>query len=433
MKKYQKIITLVLALCGFSSIAKAGSYQLNDYSVTSLGRAYSGVGVTSDDYSSIAFNPAGMGAKTHSGVQAGFTLVNLVANVDGLSGPGTDVSGQHEKMDIWVPIPNAFVQYHYDDKWDFGFGIYAPYGLETKYKGGWFGADSAVESTLTIVDLAPAISYKITDKLTIGGTFILRYIYGHMTNKLADAVGGGESDFELDGWTRTGVLGVMYQPTEDSRIGFSWRFRSTQQVKGDHKITNNTGGMIGSMLGLSTFNETAIGRASPALPETATLSFYQKIQKVGISATARWTHWSQSFPEFVMKSTSTLFNNPMSGALGLAGGEKRSLYNYDNTWTLALGADYYYNDNWTFRCGVAYDEGATHNATTRTYRIPDNDRYWTSVGLSYKKNNYQVDVGYSHLFVRKSKVIASPQNGETASARYDTHSDILGIQVQYAF
>ena len=191
--------------------------------------------------------------------------------------------------------------------------------------------------------------------------------------------------------------------------------------------------MVGSMLGLSTFNETAIGRASPALPETATLSFYQKIQKVGISATARWTHWSQSFPEFVMRSTSTLFNNPMSGALGLAGGEKRSLYNYDNTWTLALGADYYYNDNWTFRCGVAYDEGATHNATTRTYRIPDNDRYWTSVGLSYKKNNYQVDVGYSHLFVRKSKVIASPQNGETASARYDTHSDILGIQVQYAF
>ena len=120
--------------------------------------------------------------------------------------------------------------------------------------------------------------------------------------------------------------------------------------------------------------------------------------------------------------------------LGLANGEKRSLYNYDNTWTLSLGADYYHNENWTFRAGVAYDEGATHNDLTRTYRIPDNDRFWTSLGFSYMNDNYQFDFGYSHIFVRASKVIANSRNGETVSGKYKRmHSDLIGIQMQYAF
>lgn len=422
MKKYQKLATLVLALCGFATAAHAGSYQLNDYTVTGLGRAYAGVGVVGDDYSSIAFNPAGMGLK-QSGMQAGATLVNLHANIDGLSGPGADVSGKHGKMNLWVPIPNVFAQYRLDERWNIGFGIYAPYGLATKYKSDWFANTSAVESTLEIIDLAPALSYKINDQLTIGGSFILRYIYGKMTNELPMVVGGGKSEFELDGWTRTGTLGLLYEPTKDTRIGFSWRFRSTQQVKGDHTITKS-----------AMFNQVATGWASPDLPETATLSLYQKVNKFGLSATVRWTHWTQSFPRFSMRSNSHLFNAIYAGnPTGSDIHQKTSEYRYRNTWTIGLGTDYYYNNNWTFRFGAAFDEGATNSAKTRTYRIPDADRLWVSAGLSYMKNNYQIDVGYSHIFVRHAKVEASALNGETCSGKYDMHSDILGIQMQYHF
>ncbi len=423
MKQYKKFIAFALALCGISTMAQAGSYQLNDYSVTGLGRAYSGAGVVGDDYSSIAFNPAGMSLK-RSGMQVGMTAVNLKADINGLDGPGTNMSGKYGKMDHWVTIPNAFMQYNINNKWDVGFGVYAPYGLATRYKADWFGSTSAIKSQLTIVDLAPAVSYKMTDTLTFGASIILRYIYGNMTNRLPATIGGGKSDFELDGWTMTGTLGVLYEPVQDTRFGFSWRARSTQQVKGDHKITDNA----------LSFNQTATGWASPALPETFTLSFYQKIQKFGLSGTARWTHWSQSFPEFVMKSNSHLFNMINTGSpTGSQVYANTVKYNYDNTWTFNLGTDYYYNDNWTFRVGVAYDEGATHNNTTRTYRIPDNDRFWTSCGFSYMKNNYQIDVGYSHLFVRSSKVIASAENKENFSSKYKMHSDILGLQMQYAF
>ena len=437
MKRYQKIIALALTICSVYSMARAGSYQLNDYTVTGLGRAYSGVGVVGDDYSSIAFNPAGMSLKK-SGIQLGLTEVNLHARIKGLekqNHPGVageeDMSGKKDRMNLYVSIPNGFAQYNVNEKVDVGFGVYAPYGLATKYKSDWFGSTSAVESTLQIIDFAPAISYKLTDNLTIGGSFIVRYIYGHMTNNLPNTVGGGKSDFELDGWTRTGTLGLLYEPLKDTRIGFSWRFRSTQQVKGDHKITDNKGIPL---YGIQTFNQNATGWASPALPETATLSLYQKAGKFGLSATARWTHWTQSFPEFSMRSNSHLFNMIYGGnPAGSKIYQRTSQYKYRNTWTLGLGTDYYYNENWTFRWGAAYDEGATGSSTTRTYRIPDSDRYWVSLGFSYMKENYQLDVGYSHLFVKRAKVIADVQNAENFSGAYKMRSDILGIQLQYAF
>ncbi len=426
MNTYKKFLAIALALCGISSMAEAGSYQLNDYSVTGLGRSYAGVGIVGDDYSAVAFNPAGMSLK-RSGVQFGMTEVNLHADINSMENYGRYPAGSYGKMDHWVAIPNAFGQYNVNEKLTFGFGVYAPYGLATRYRAGWFGADTALESTLTVMDLAPAVSYKVTNKFTIGATFIARYIYGKMTNSLS-SLGGGMSKFELDGWTKTGVLGAMYEPTKGTRFGFSWRARSTQQVKGDHKIT-------GTLAAGGIFNQTATGWASPALPETFTLSAYQRIQKVGLSATARWTHWSQSFPEFVMKSDSRLFNYVYAGnPRGSQVYAKTSKYNYDNTWTINLGADYYHNENWTFRAGVAYDEGATHNNTTRTYRIPDNDRYWASFGFSYMMNNVQFDVGYAHLFVRSSKVIADADNGYEPSGKFSTmHSDILGLQMQYAF
>ena len=73
MKKYTKLVAAILAFCSTATLAHAASYQLNDYSVTGLGRSYAGVGVVGDDYSAIAYNPAGMTLKKQSGVQQVFT------------------------------------------------------------------------------------------------------------------------------------------------------------------------------------------------------------------------------------------------------------------------------------------------------------------------------------------------------------------------
>lgn len=389
--------------------AQAGGYQLNDYSVTGLGRSFAGAGIMGDDYSAIAYNPAGMTLMKRSGVQAGLTMVNLKSDIEGLGA----AAGQKAKMDYYAPVPNFFAQYNLNDKLSIGLGVYAPFGLKTHYKSNWFASNDAILSKLDIIDIAPAVAYKITDKWSVGATFIARYIYGHMTNSLSPVVvGGGKSDFELDGWTVSGVLGTMYEFSPNTRVGFSWRMRSTQQVKGDHEIYENAYG----------FNQVGTGWASPALPETFTLSAFHKYQKFGFSGTARWTHWSQSFPEFTMKSDTNLFK--------LMGGKKTSIYNYDNSWTLTAGVDYYHNNNWTFRAGTGWDESPAHNNANRTIRIPDNDRFWLSAGFSYMMENWQFDAGYTHMFARTSKALEA---GATPVKYKNLRSNIFGGQIQYKF
>lgn len=388
--------------------AQAGGYQLNDYSVTGLGRSFAGAGIMGDDYSAIAYNPAGMTLMKRSGMQAGLTMVNLKSDIEGLGA----AAGQKSKMDYYAPVPNFFAQYNLNDKLSIGLGVYAPFGLKTDYKSNWFASNDAILSKLDIIDIAPAVAYKITDKWSVGATFIARYIYGHMTNSLSPRVGGGKSDFELDGWTVSGVLGTMYEFSPNTRVGFSWRMRSTQQVKGDHEIYENAYG----------FNQVGTGWASPALPETFTLSAFHKYQKFGFSGTARWTHWSQSFPEFTMKSDTNLFK--------LMGGKKTSIYNYDNSWTLTAGVDYYHNNNWTFRAGTGWDESPAHNNANRTIRIPDNDRFWLSAGFSYMLENWQFDAGYTHMFARTSKALEA---GATPVKYKNLRSNIFGGQIQYKF
>lgn len=386
----------------------AGGYQLNDYSVTGLGRSFAGVGIMGDDYSAIAYNPAGMMLVKRNGMQAGLTMVNLKSDIEGLQ----TAAGKKAKMDFYAPVPNFFAQYNLNDRLSVGLGVYAPFGLKTHYKSNWFASDDAILSKLDIIDIAPAVAYKVTDKWSIGATFIARYIYGHMTNSINPVYGGGKSDFELDGWTVSGVLGTMYEFSPDTRVGFSWRMRSTQQVKGDHEIYENTFG----------FNQVGTGWASPALPETFTVSAYHKYKQFGFSGAARWTHWSQSFPEFTMKSDTNLFQN--------LGGRKTSVYNYDNSWTLTAGVDYYYNKSWTFRMGTGWDESPAHNNVNRTIRIPDNDRFWLSAGLSYMTDNWQFDAGYTHMFARTSKALEA---GATPVKYTNLRSNIFGGQIQYKF
>ena len=413
MKKLTQIALLLGATLGVCS-AEAGSYQLNDYSVTGLGRSYAGQGIVGDDYSAIAFNPAGMTLMQQSGVQQEFNFINLRADVDGLG----QHAGKHKKMDFWQPVPAGFAQYNVTDRFKIGAGIYAPFGLKTQYDSTWYGSDAAILSKLDIVDFNISAAYKLTKHWSIGASAILRYIYGRMTNSVPLMVqgmplGGGDINFNVHGWTQTASLGVMYEVNENTRFGLSYRLRSAQRAKGHFKVSGNNYPML---------NGNYTVRANPDLPESIALSAYHRYKDFGFSGTARFTHWTSSFPNFTVRSDWPGF--------APTGGEKKSYYKYKNSWTLTGGVDYYYCKNLTFRFGGGWDESPAHDSTRRTIRIPDNDRFWVSVGASYMKNNWQLDVGYAHMMARTAKALEDPN----VQAKYkNMQSHILGVQVQYKF
>lgn len=410
-------LTTALGLtCLWSVSAFASGYQLNEYSITNLGRSFAGAGVVGDDYSAIAYNPAGMTLKK-SGAQVSFTVAEVASEMKGQG----DSVGKQTDMDFGVPLPSAYAQYQINDKWFVGGGIYAPYGLATKYKKDSYIADSARESTLEVIDYNLSTAYKLNSQWSVGASFIARYIYGHMTNNINyPGVGAiAESDFELDGWTYTGTLGIMYEPSENTRIGLSYKPKSIQRVKGDHKITAL------NVAGASIARICPDGKASPDLPETTLLSVYHKpFDKVAFTGSARFTRWGDSFKEFSMTSSFT---------------KSKSLpavdYSWQDSWTFSLGTEYYVNDNLTLRFGTAWDQSPTPDNQHRTHRIPDSDRIWLSAGLSWRQDNMQFDLGYAHLFMKKSYIRDSVNTAgyNDHDTKYRAYSNMFGLGFQYDF
>ena len=219
----------------FAGQAQAAGYQLNEFSATGLGRAFAGMGIMGDDYSAMGYNPAGMTLVKRSGIQAGVTGTQIYSKAE--SKYGTD------KMNYLVPLPSVMGQYNVNDKWFLGAGIYVPFGLSTKYKHDSNVATKSKngvrKSELEVVDFNLSAAYKFDNGLSLGASAILRRIKGQLTSNLNAPYGNGVmnvgySDYQVKGWSKTMQLGAMYEFDENTRVGLSYRFKSTQKARGKH-------------------------------------------------------------------------------------------------------------------------------------------------------------------------------------------------------
>ncbi len=395
-------------VCLWGTSALASGYQLNEYSATGLGRAFAGSGVVGDDYSALAYNPAGMTLKG-TGMQVGVSFVDMYSDAKGrlLNAGGVDVgNGNPGRLRLIKTLPSAFGQYQVNDKVYLGAGVYTPFGLATKYKYDWFGATHGIKTELEVIDMAAALAYKPIPEISLGASVIARYVAGDILNQITILDPNSRSRMKLDGWGWGTNFGIMYEPNKNTRVGLAYRSSPAHTVRGDNEVT---------LMGTQRLYD---GKSTMTLPSQFVLSGYHKMQeKFAVTALVRYTQWS-IFDDFVMQSSM-----PATQSIP----EK-----WNDAWTFALGGDYYYSEAWTFRGGIAFDETPVPSRKYRTARIPDSDRYWVSLGLSYKYQNMIFDVGYSHLFMRKSEAF-NKDGATTLDATFHSHSNMLSVQMQYAF
>ena len=418
MKKLYALAA-VSALALMASKANAAGYQLNEYSVTNLGRSFAGVGVAGDDYSALAYNPAGMTLMKKSGMQIGATMTQVRSKA---LGEGAS-AGKKTDMDFVIPLPSMFGQYNVNDKLFLGAGVYVPFGLATRYRHDSFVAKStsgARKSELEVIDFNFSGAYKLDNGLSLGASAIFRRITGSLTANLNDTTYGlgnvGYSDFRVKGYTGTFNIGAMYEFNDDARVGLSYRHKSIQKTSGKHYMEVTNPAAV-ALIGPSGTYHSA---SDPELPASVILSGYAKTaEQWATTATVKYTMW-HNFHVFPGKTTSPL-----------KGGNLDVQYRWKDAWNVALGEDYYLNDNWTLRFGTAYDQSPSRSNTYRTNRIPDTDRIWASLGASYIKDNYQLDFGYAHLFFTHGRTLGSPSGD--ADVKYHSYSNMLGFNFQYKF
>ena len=56
---------------------------------------------------------------------------------------------------------------------------------------------------------------------------------------------------------------------------------------------------------------------------------------------------------------------------------------YDDGWFFSAGAEYRWTERLTVRGGIGYEISPITDQV-RTPRLPDNDRFWASIGASWK-------------------------------------------------
>ncbi len=403
---FKKTLYTLTAL-SISTAAMASGYQISEYTATGLGRSFAGSGVMGDDFSAMAFNPAGMQYNQTNGVQAGASAIILHADYYDRQ------ANEKDDSVMGRVLPHFFTQYKLNDKLTLGAGIYTPYGLITDYDNQWSGGGHGIFSGLKAVDMSLGASYQIHPMFAVGAAVNGQYVHARLTS--ADTF---FKDLEGDDIGVGYSVGVTFTPRKDTRLGVSYRSKVSHELKGDITLGNPM--MLAG----------ADIRAKITTPELVLFSgAYDFNDKLTLSATARWTRWSRFDDLNVMTDSQLLVYGP--GSIISSTHE-----NWKDTWFFSLGADYKINENWTLRFGGAYDETVIKKPIDRTVRVPDGRRLFASLGVSYMTGNWQYDVGYTHVWMRSgdAKGKDSLYAGPAADVHYnDAGAYMAGFAVQYKF
>ena len=429
---------LAVAVALVSTSAWSAGFQLNEFSSSGLGRAYSGEGAIADDAGNASRNPALIMMFDRPTFSAGAIFVDPGVDITGRSPTGASLNSDNIAPTAWVP--NMHFVAPINDQFGWGASVTSNYGLATEfgdnYAAGAFGGKTDLET----LNLNLSGAYRLDSHWSFGVGFdavyakakIERYAgdlgkvvagSGALPPALARQVAGIPADTQIaylkgDEWGFGWNAGILYELDKNNRYGFTYRSEVKIDFDGDYKSSlpsayNQILGNFGLPMG--TNGSTTGGSLSLHLPEMWELSGYNKVApQWAIHYSLTYTSWSQ-FQE--LKATNskgdTLFYKDES---------------FRDAYRIALGTTYYMDDNWTFRTGIAFDDSPVP-ADKRSISIPDQDRFWLSAGAIYAFNkDASIDAGISYMHGQKVSFKEGPYEFSSEGKAW-----LYGMNFNYAF
>lgn len=413
--------------------AHAAGFQLLEQNASGLGNAYAGSAAVAENASTIFFNPAGMIYLPGLNVSGGLAAIrpSFKFSNSGSTGPAGMPGAGPDGGDAgsWGLLPNAYLSWQLAPQWHVGLGIGAPFGLMTEYEDAdWVGRYHSKKFEIKSININPSIAYKVNDRLSIGAGINWMHLDAEFSRAAPFAFPGlgylGDLDATVnmkgDGWGWN--VGMIYQLSPATRIGLS--YRSTVKIDADGDTTVSNQSVSHPLAAPRVPTMSADASTSVKLPDTATLSIVHDLNdKWQILGDVSWTGWSSIRSLDIENS-----GNPAipSDSLDLK---------FRDTWRIALGANYRLNEQWTLKGGLAWDQSPIRNAHYRPTSLPDNDRYWVSVGAQYALSKQtRIDIGYTHLFIRDTDIDNATDAAKGITrGNYDSQANIIGLQVSHRF
>jgi long-chain fatty acid transport protein len=396
-----------------SSGAHAGGFAVREQSASAQGYSFAGAASGSGGLSSMFWNPAtvtmapGWQGEAHLSVIVPNVEIDPVAPTPTLAFGGSGDIGQD------AVVPTSFTSYQFNDYLWLGLSSSAPYGLVTDPRQDWAGQVYSRSSKIFSLNVNPIVGVKVNNWLSVAAGPSLQYF--DIRLKRAAGVAPNVPSVILDG-DDIGfgfTAGLTLTPFVGTTVGVGYRSAIKHELEGDLAAPAGVLAPIAAQVPI---------RAKLSTPDQVTVGLSQVITPaMTVHAGFEWTNWSRlKEPAIVGPRGTAISDLPL---------------NYDDGFFYSLGLDYKVTNQWTVRAGVAYEESPI-DTEIRATRLPDNDRFWLSVGANYKWNDkLSFDVAYTHIFSKDTPIRILPGHQDYAGlpfvADVDASVDIVSVGLRY--
>jgi len=472
-------VRYALVLCAaVPTLVSAQGFGIYEQGTCAMGRAGTGVAAPCSDGSAMFFNPAGLAGLTGAHATIGVTLIDIQG------GFTDDVFQQHTELDDpLIGVPQLYVSYGATSKLGIGVGLFAPYGLETRWPMAFDGRFAGYKNFLRSIYIQPTLAYQLTPRLSLGGglDIVLGKVELNQRLDLADApvplpglpLGTTFSQFgiapgtdfanthlEATKTTVAAHFGAIFKATDQLSFGANFLTQAKFDYSGtatfnqvptnlvvpadlplgaltipagchvDDLLTAPTAACNG--LGFSLFNTVFVTQ-----PVTTTIKNPSQLALVvAYKVTNAWTllgdyqlPWWSQFNELDIT-----FPQDATGFLN-----RKLFENYQNTSGFRFGAEWAKSAKWTLRGGYLHHDGAAP-AETVTPLLPEGQRNEFTAGATVKlAKSLTADLAYQ--FVRqgdrrgrtREPIFNQVPTTGLNNGLYTLHAHLFGVSLGYAF
>jgi long-chain fatty acid transport protein len=315
------------------------------------------------------------------------------------------------------PLPMAsYIVRNPGSRWSYGLGVFAPAGFGSGYDlDNPDTGPSHYKSFGAMLKLLPGVSYEVTDRLAIGGTFGLALSHVEFEGPYYIQTGlfaGTPTviDLQATGAAPTGSLGLQYKWTEETVIGLAYTEETRFVMDGNARV------QLGPLDGRFDAETDIVWPRSLGI---GLMHQFCCCSRAGVDVV--WYDWSHAFSD--MPITLTDSTNPVMAAV--LGPEFRDVFPMDwhDSVSYRFGYEWSPTDVFTGRVGYVYHRSPVAAGTLNPY-LDGVLEHAFSLGLSRCVGGMWLNLAYQYSFsperdVPNSALVGGDFDGSTMQA--DAH------------
>ncbi|EHC89717.1 Long-chain fatty acid transport protein, partial [Salmonella enterica subsp. enterica serovar Uganda str. R8-3404] len=242
---------LAVAVAIISTQAWSAGFQLNEFSSSGLGRAYSGEGAIADDAGNVSRNPALITMFDRPTFSAGAVYIDPDVNISGTSPSRRTLDADNIAPTAWVP--NVHFVAPINDQFGWGASITSNYGLATEFNDTYAGGSVGGTTDLETMNLNLSGAYRLNEAWSFGLGFDAVYarakierfagdlgqLVAAQNPALAPVAGQIPSDTKIahlngNQWGFGWNAGILYELDKNNRYALTYRSEVKIDFKGNY-------------------------------------------------------------------------------------------------------------------------------------------------------------------------------------------------------